>query len=393
MPITPEQARAELARRRAAQSGAQDLSTQDPKAAEDVRRDPSRAAEWASAIYHPVLEVGAGTAGALLGAGSGLVTGPAAPAASTALGVAGGALGYAAGRNVANTLDEFSGIRQQRPIIQQFKDTGQDVVDGMTVEALNRVAPGVGRLAKPALNKVGRGIAKVQQGMSGAKWQDLKHAFKKGWGGLAGPNLDEAGRMLDEAEGAMAPISPEDQADILVNASGNIKEGVKTTLTKWLKNPQSVSADEALQAKRAVDSIYPSPNGKNGKQIGMLNDFKAAMDDIVAERYPEVKNALSAYRNAKVNSNLSAPLPVNKNGEYSKAAMLLMGSGSTALTAAMQDPTALLALGALPAVSPLSMGVVNRTAGSMVNAANKFASNPVARRAIIQRFIQKDNNQ
>lgn len=82
------------------------------------------AVQTAAKIARPVLEYGGLAAGAAGGT-------PAGPAGS----VAGAGLGYAAGKQLADLLDEWSGLKATTSLGKKFVQSGKDVVSGAAMEA------------------------------------------------------------------------------------------------------------------------------------------------------------------------------------------------------------------------------------------------------------------
>lgn len=141
-----------------------------------------------SSYARPALETLGSMGGAIAGAGVGIPTGPGAIASS----IAGGGLGYAAGRQAANILDEYLKVRQTPPLSQQFMNTAKDTAVGATGQAL-----GLGMGA--GMSAVGKGLTKVQAAISGAKASDLQRAAVKGYSTYSAPSMDEASAGFGKA--------------------------------------------------------------------------------------------------------------------------------------------------------------------------------------------------
>lgn len=124
------------------------------------------------------LEGGGMLAGGAVGAASGLLTGPAAPAASPVGAVAGGALGYAAGKRVADIIDQYAGEKKPETLGEALVSTGQDVATGAAYEMGGQVAgkaipaliKGAGRVTSEILGATtGSGRGAIQGSIRGGK--------------------------------------------------------------------------------------------------------------------------------------------------------------------------------------------------------------------------------
>lgn len=102
----------------------------------------------------PYLQGIGATAGGVLGAASGLLTGPGAPAASPAGAVIGGGLGYAIGDEVADILENWSGLKEPEPLVAQLSEAGKNIAMGAAYEM-------GGQAIGPALGAAGRQAMKV----------------------------------------------------------------------------------------------------------------------------------------------------------------------------------------------------------------------------------------
>ena len=107
-----------------------ELRNYDPSSKPYIERSlGQRIAAAISPYARPVFEIGGGTLGALLGAGSGLLAGAptviGAPVTSAAGSLVGGGLGYTEGRSVANALDEYAGTRTPPTLVNRLKETGE----------------------------------------------------------------------------------------------------------------------------------------------------------------------------------------------------------------------------------------------------------------------------
>jgi hypothetical protein len=82
----------------------------------------------------PYLQTVGATAGGILGAGSGLLTGPGAVVASPAGALTGGALGFAIGDEVADLLENWTQTRKPKTVLAELSDVPLKVAEGATYE-------------------------------------------------------------------------------------------------------------------------------------------------------------------------------------------------------------------------------------------------------------------
>lgn len=104
-------------------------------------------AQYVSSFARPALETAGMVGGGILGGGVGIPTG----LGALATGAVGAGLGYAAGRQAANILDETLGVRETPPLGQQLGETASDVQEG----ALGQM---VGFAAGPVISRVGNAL-------------------------------------------------------------------------------------------------------------------------------------------------------------------------------------------------------------------------------------------
>lgn len=124
----------------------------------------------------PVLEGGGAAVGGIVGAGAGMLTGPAAPYSVPVGGVAGGSLGYAMGKNIADTAETAVGLNAPKSLRDLAATTGQDIKTGAMYEIGGQsLGPGlafagkvtganyIGRKAIAAKNAISRSTPAVTQ--------------------------------------------------------------------------------------------------------------------------------------------------------------------------------------------------------------------------------------
>lgn len=326
-----------------------------------------KAPDLASSLYHGAIEGGAmgvgGAAGAILGSPGGPV--------GSGLGAVGVAAAmYPPAKRFAEGIDRMRGITPPASpgVATEF---GQ----GVEMEA-------AGMALKPVLGAASTLLpgAKTGEALSGTPASNLSRAYKQGFPEtyLAPNTLKQAGEDFGAAKLKMVGqiLTPEEQVAMMVNPKGEANQKVADVMTKWLKG-EPVSAEEALAARQATDTIFPPDTARRAVQRGGLSDFKTAMNQILAEKNPDMKAASDAYAASKLRSDLLKPFRVNKSNpeQYSKLGAMLNAMGGVGHGIAS-------AVG----MSPLGMGLISSTAGSI--AKNPEVTDAV-RRAALASFIDK----
>lgn len=119
-------------------------------------RQPQELSFWQQSAKEarPYLQTAGATAGSIIGFGSGLLTGPGAPAASPIGAVVGGGIGFGIGDELADMLENWAGTRTPQPLIVELKEAPARVAEGMAYEAS-------GQSLGPALGVAGKTVMKV----------------------------------------------------------------------------------------------------------------------------------------------------------------------------------------------------------------------------------------
>ena len=166
--------------------------------------------QTAARNIRPYLQAGGATAGGIVGAGSGLFTGPGAVVASPAGAIAGGALGYAIGDELADLLENFAGTRKPQPLSVELPQAVRNVAEGMTYEMGGQAAgqaigqtvktvagmPGVQYAVQSAKELAGKVPAMTEAATKKLAGKVLMASTSKG--PLIAKNIDEA-RAIEEA--------------------------------------------------------------------------------------------------------------------------------------------------------------------------------------------------
>ncbi|MGW8300418.1 MAG: hypothetical protein ACWGNO_00035 [Desulfobacterales bacterium] len=158
----------------------------------------------------PYLQAGGATAGGIIGAGSGLLTGPGAVAASPAGALVGGGLGFAIGDEIADLLENWAGTREPQPIVTELTQAGKNIVEGAAYEAGGQAIGPALKIAGGAAMKVpaieysvmagkelaGKAPAMTKEAVEKLAGKFLKASTSKG--PIIAKNIEEA-RALEEA--------------------------------------------------------------------------------------------------------------------------------------------------------------------------------------------------
>lgn len=204
----------------------------------------------------PALEYGGAMGGALAGGVAGGASGSIVPFAGTAAGamagsVAGSGLGYAAGRQAANALDEYAGIKEpEADDLKAFTQVGMDVLHGALMEAGGQVA------GKFFLEPV-------------AKW--------------AGGKLSDAGKGLYRSTMKPSTTATAEKIDKVV-ATG--LEGKYWITDKGLQKLKSDRLDMAQKLGKVVDKMSARGNRVNiddvAAEVEKLKDSYKGIDQTEA---------------------------------------------------------------------------------------------------------------
>lgn len=321
-------------------------------------------------------------------------------------GMLGGPIGAAGGefaREAANTVINPSDVPQSA--LGRFASVvgagvAQDPKILNAIPGVPQVAQKLGNLASTAGSKIGGGLTKAAQALSGGKAGDFLEAAKKGFSTYAAPSKQEAGAMMGAAinklpgksvtptmaEHIATAITPESSAGnkFLVDIGKKIDKGVL------------IDARQALKAKQALDDVIDTVPIWQTKRRANLFDLKKTFDDVLSSQSGELKNASNQYRAAVLKDNLTKFLPVNKHGEYSRLAPMLATIASSAGGAigAHEGGTKGGVLGglgpaaAMVALSPGMLGAGATSIGAARQAINAIGQNPQARQVLMQLLLR-----
>jgi hypothetical protein len=298
---------------------------------------------------HPAIE---GGAMALGGTAAGIAALPASPLASAIAAPAGAIAMYPPAHKAANAVDEMLGLSHDETTLPE------DLKSGVEMEAAGRALPAVAG----AVSKIP--FAKFAEGMTGSPARNFTRTFKKGLSTYAAPSVEEAGAKFGAEQSRLAGnlLTPEQQAAMAVNPSGEANRKLSDTITRWL-NGEKISVKDALMARQAVDTIFPADTARKQVQRGMLGQFRSAMNDVLATGAPEMKAASDEYASAKLKSQMLQPLRVNKSNPDQPSKLGIMLGIPEAALAGHGD--FLTAIGSFAAQSPAFMGFISAVSGQV----------------------------
>lgn len=162
--------------------------------------------------------------------------------------------------------------------------------------------------------------------------------------------------------------------------SKEAEDTAQTIWDKW-KAGEEISAQEAFDAKRATDKLWPAVvKERNAEQIRALSEFKTGMDDVLSEQGAgPFQKASKDYARARLGADFTQILPRTKTGDISTVKTLLLHTLAPGRSIGM-------VAGGL--TSPLVTGVGNLVGQGAAKGINAIAQNPAARQVLLQ-VLQK----
>lgn len=153
----------------------------------------------------------------------------------------------------------------------------------------------------------------------------------------------------------------------------------QTIYDKW-KAGEPISAQDAYNAKRATDKLWPNVvKERNADDIRQMSQFKTGMDDVLSNQAGPFAKASKDYARARLGADFTQILPRTKTGDISTVKTLLLH------TLAPGRGVGMLAGGL---TSPLATGVGNLGVQTAAKGINAIANNPEARQVLLQ-VLQK----
>lgn len=266
----------------------------------------------------------------------------------------------------------------------------------------------------PMVNAAFAGIPETQEGKAAGKYifnkyQSAKPEIKKGLKAvgkmLTGKDASKVGRIIEDPTAilpeslggaksvqaasdaygkALENTSVQHEGEQFVTkglekkAFGPFKRGhqeaedvAQTVWDKW-KAGEPIDAQEAYNAKRATDKLWPAVvKERNAEDIKMMSEFKKAMDEVLSSQAGEFSQASKDYARARLKSDFTQVLPRTKTGDISTVKSLLMP---------MLEPKK---IPFMMMTSPAVTGMGNLAAQGAMKGLNVLGSDPNTRQALL----------
>jgi len=290
-------------------------------------------------IVRPTLEYGGLAAGAAIGSVSG-------PTGS----VAGGGLGYAAGKQVGNLIYDES-----KPLGEELKQAGKDVVTGSAMEAGGQI---LGKAGPWAFNKTGEAFKAVHGRLTGVGKSGTEAALQSGK--MMGANPFKNYTEFDKA--LRGKISGEEVVNNAKIALGNIKD---------IRSQDYVSKLEKIKLSPAqLNNVQRGFAGKVNRLLGRDKfDIKIGFNDkgptfdfsnsTLVEGQPVIEKALKDVVTWKDNS--AAGLDVLKKRLSTYAGQVKRGTPQEAFLNKMENALKSELNDAVPGYSEMTKGYAEAT--------------------------------
>ena len=222
-------------------------------------------------FVRPALEFGGMAAG-------GAIASPTGPAGS----VAGAGLGYAAGRQVANKIDEALGVRQQEGLGQELVKAGRDVAEGAVMEAGGQV---VGKVVSGAANSLKDYFARK---FSPSRIAAETLRANTTTGKIFAKNTDEAAALESEISGLK--LTPGQATGD--PARMKLERGRAATSGDAAVNMQAVRENNE---KALSNYILKKFGGNIDAAFARIDEVKQGLDAAVSGAKKEIDKAVSKY--------------------------------------------------------------------------------------------------
>ena len=244
-----------------------------------------------SPIARPVLEGGGLMLGGAAGGIGGAETGPGAIATAAA----GAGLGYSAGKQAADWLDEYAGVKQPEDLKSRMVKSAKDVGTGAMYEVGGRtVAPvlkagskAIGKVIKPVLGRLsGVGTGAIDEALAAAK--------------QAEPELNVLKTKTDYDKALRGEISGEDIVSNAKSALSKIKENRWRDYNSRLNKIKAIPGNMAKILSNTKNSLRDII-GPSQYDIQILPSKKGIEVDFskstIVEGQPVVKRAIEDISN------------------------------------------------------------------------------------------------
>jgi hypothetical protein len=294
-------------------------------------------------------------------------------------------LGTAIGAGIGQIGRNMAQIAEGQPNVPTAPwDAAKAAMIQSGVNALpeTSLVEGAPTLAEAAINagkriggNVAKGLSKIGSVLSGAKPQDLMQAYDQGLSTYAAPSIQKAGQIFSDTAKAEG-INTNLPTNVAYSPQLSEARQMATDIVTKMKSGTPLTAQEALQGRQAVDYVIGSTPPKAKGVIAQMMQDRSDLNDALASASEPMSNASSIYRQAKVKSNLMQPLRVNKSGN--------MGSFEPILAMLASAGThSILPAAAAVGTSPLAIGGMASTVGSMGNLVSSLMQNPITRQAFM----------
>ena len=247
-------------------------------------------------------------------------------------------------------------------------------------EAMSPVREAIAPMAQTALagipetsmvSKIGRGLAKAGETLTGVKKDVFQQAAKQGYSTYAAPSIPKAQNIFSEALGPEGRAAMKQSVDDVFDPAVGQARGIAKEIGNKIENGEAVSAVEALKARQATDRVISATPVTDKKKLGALYEWRSKFDDVMTSQSGELANASTKYRQAIVKSKLLSPTRLTKSGQPSAFLPLVLGAGGRGVNGLIAGMTG---------TSPMVWGLGATTVGAV---------NPIARRALISELISR----
>lgn len=278
----------------------------------------------------------------------------------------GTAVGAGVGQIAKRMVDIYHGSPVQSPAQEAIAPMAQAVAGGLP-EVSGIMSPGTSTLA----DKVGQGLAKAGQTMSGVKADILKQATNQGYSTYGAPSIAKAQEVFGAVLGPEGQAAMKQPASEAFDASLGKARSLASEIGTKLENGETVSAIDALKARQATDRIISATPITDKVARKSLYDWRTKFDDVMSDQSGPLKEVSNLYRQAKVKAAILNPTRITKSGEPSAFLPLVLGAGARGAEGIANT---------LIGTSPMAWGLGATTLGSIP---------PIAGRAALAAFIDK----
>lgn len=299
-------------------------------------------------------------------------TSPAAlPVAGAVIGSAiapgiGTAIGAGVGQIGKRMVDIYHGSLVQSPMKEAVAPMAQALGGGLP-EVSGIMSPGATTVAQ----KVGQGLAKAGETLSGVKADILKQAASQGYSTYAAPSMAKAQEVFGAVLGPEGQAAMKQPAAEAFDASLGKARALAADIGTKLENGEPVSAIDALKARQATDRIISATSVTDKAARGALYDWRTKFDNLMTEQSGPLKEVSTLYRQAKVKDAITNLTRINKSGTPSAFLPLVLGAGGRGVEGIANT---------FVGTSPAMWGLGATTLGSVP---------PVAGKAALAAFIDK----